>query len=128
VVEAIERGDVAGSSWRMRVAEDRWDGDHRTITRIAELRDITLAGSQQPVYPTNVEYRTRNTDPAEGQEETMAEKAEKDTTAEVAENTEERTERPPAGSLRVEDRTVDVDIRAHTMAELYAERGYFENR
>jgi HK97 family phage prohead protease len=67
VIEALERGDIAGSSWRMRVARDRWDGDLRSITEIAELVDVTLAGSSDPVYPTAVEYRSR---PATGQEDT----------------------------------------------------------
>jgi phage head maturation protease len=100
VIEAVERGDVAGSSWRMRVAEDRWDGDHRTITRIAELRDITIAASQQPAYETAVEYRTR---PASGQEETMSENAQP-AQEPVSQETEERTEVPAAGSLLAEER------------------------
>lgn len=56
----------------------------------------------------------------------MADKAEKDTTtAEVTESTEDRTERPPAGSLRVEERT-EVP-RFQTLAQAYEDRGYFTN-
>jgi len=53
----------------MRVARDRWEGDLRTITEIAELVDVTLAGSSDPVYPTAVEYTSR---PATGQEDNMS--------------------------------------------------------
>jgi uncharacterized protein len=63
VIEALERGDIAGSSWRMRVARDRWEGDLRSITEIAELIDLTLAGSSDPVYEAaTVEYRTKTAD------------------------------------------------------------------
>jgi hypothetical protein len=38
---------------------NRWDGDLRTITEIAELVDLTLAGSSDPVYEAGrVEYRS----------------------------------------------------------------------
>jgi hypothetical protein len=47
----------------------------------------------------------------------------------AGETTEARMEeRPPAGSLRVEDRTAPGDVRLRSLAELYAERGFFENR
>jgi HK97 family phage major capsid protein len=61
VAEAIERGDITGSSWRMRVARDSWRGEHRTVESIAELIDITLAGSQRPAYAdARIEYRTQD--------------------------------------------------------------------
>jgi phage head maturation protease len=34
VAEAIERGDITGSSWQMRVARDSWRGERRTVERI----------------------------------------------------------------------------------------------
>jgi HK97 family phage prohead protease len=130
VIEALERGDIAGSSWRMRVARDRWEGDLRSITEIAELVDVTLAGSSDPVYPTAVEYRSR---PATGQEDTtMSDTAQP---ANEPENqnqpeglAEERSERPPAGSLRVSDRTADAPVRWQSMADLVADRGFLEGR
>jgi HK97 family phage prohead protease len=93
--EAVARGDLDGASFRFQVAEDRWDGDRRTITRIGELRDITLA--TYPAYPaTSIELRTRpNTEATQ-----KAQAAVEDQT-----QNEERTEQaPPAGSLRVEER------------------------
>jgi phage head maturation protease len=129
VVEALERGDIAGSSWRMRVARDRWDGDLRTITEIAELVDVTLAGSSDPVYPTAVEYRSR---PATGQEDNMSDTAQPAEGPENQNQTDERIEREersyPAGSLRVEDRTVDAEVRMISLADAFAQRGFFENR
>jgi Caudovirus prohead serine protease len=120
LIEAVERGDVTASSWRMRVAEDRWNGNHRTITRIGELIDITIAGSQTAAYPTAIEYRTttggerRQKGADMDPKDTGADTAENETT----ENTEQRTETEerttendseertvnPAGSLRVEER------------------------
>jgi HK97 family phage prohead protease len=131
VIEALERGDIAGSSWRMRVAKDRWEADVRSIQEIAELVDLTLAASSDPVYPTEVEYRSR---PATGQEDTtMSDTAQPANEPENQSQTEDRTAdrdeerpRPPAGSLRVEDRTVDV--RFQSLADLFADRGFFENR
>jgi HK97 family phage prohead protease len=120
VREAIERGDLKAGSWRMVVSKDEWRGDTRHVLEIAVLKDVAVA--TRPAYvDAVVEYRS--TDPAEGQEETMADKAneKQDTTTD-----EVRTEeRPAAGSLRVEDRT--VDIKMHTLSDLYADRGYFAN-
>src|SRR5215210_402504 len=50
VVEAVERGDLCGGSWRMRVARDEWRGDTRHIHEIAELRDVSVVTS--PSYPS----------------------------------------------------------------------------
>ena len=58
VVEAVERGDLRSGSWRMRVARERWDGDTRHITAIAELRHVALVAA--PAYPTAaVELRSQ---------------------------------------------------------------------
>jgi phage head maturation protease len=126
VVEAIDRGDLRAGSWRMKVAREEWRGNTRHVHEIAELKDVCIAAAEDPCYPAAaIELRTRNTDPAEGQEDNMAEQADKqDSTEEV--RTEER--KPPAGSLRVEDRTADIDIKWRTMADLYGDRGFFENR
>ena len=134
VIEALERGDIAGSSWRMRVAPggDRWEGDHRVITRIAELRDITLAASQQPAYPTAVELRTKtDNDPASAEEASaMADQAD---TQQDQQQDEQRTTEDSGGlhisstgSLRVNERTELPTFT--TLADLYETRGYFENR
>jgi uncharacterized protein len=127
VREAVRRKDIDGASFRFTVDRDSWSGDLRTVESVRELKDVTVATFG--AYPAaSVELRTRP-DPAEGQEDTMAEKAndKQDTTTETDEARTEN-ERPPAGSLRVEDRTVDVDIRMRSMADLFADGGYFENR
>ncbi len=40
--EAIERRDLNGGSWRMRVARDEWRGDVRYVHEIAELLDVAV--------------------------------------------------------------------------------------
>ena len=114
LIEALERRDVTGSSWRMIVADDQWEGERRTITRIGELRDITIAGSQQPAYPAaQIEYRT--TDPANSQEDTtMAEQAEPQNTEEQP--AEDRSQH--SGGLHVEDRVEVVPVRRPFMEEI----------
>jgi hypothetical protein len=111
VVEAIERGDMRAGSWRMRVAKDRWVGDVRHVEAIAELKDVCIAGAEDPAYPAAaIELRTRSNDAAEERQKevTMAEEANKEGGLQVEdrhEKQEEERARPPAGSLRLEDRT-----------------------
>ncbi len=60
VREAVLRGDLRATSWRMVVAAggDRWDGDVRVIERIAELRDVAICAN--PAYPAaRAELRAR---------------------------------------------------------------------
>lgn len=90
VREAVRRGDIDGASFRFRVAPDgeAWEGETRTLTRIAELRDCSLATFS--AYPdASIELRTRpdETPPAGEEERSMD---------------EER--RDNGGGLRVEDR------------------------
>jgi phage head maturation protease len=124
VVEAVERGDIAGSSWRMRVAEDRWNGDHRTITRIGELRDITLAASQQPAYETAVEYRTQQAPPEKRQEVTEVETpTEVPAEERAAENQNQDAEdRTNGAGLKIEDRVEGVSPRG--LADEFRVRGF----
>ena len=49
VREAVERGDLNASSWRMIVARDRWDGDVRTVEEVRALRDVAVVVN--PAYP-----------------------------------------------------------------------------
>jgi Escherichia/Staphylococcus phage prohead protease len=112
--EAIARGDLDGASFRFRIGDDEWDGDRRTVNKIAALHDITLA--TYPAYPdTSIELRTR---PAAPEENKMQdEKKNEERSCE-----ELQQERPHAGSLHVEER---ADIGAvHTLAELYEQRGF----
>ena len=50
VLEAVERGDLRASSWRMVVARDRWEGDVRHVEEIRSLKDVAVVVS--PAYPT----------------------------------------------------------------------------
>jgi HK97 family phage prohead protease len=123
VVEAIERGDMRAGSWRMVVGREEWRGDTRHIHEIAELRDVTIVGADEPAYgdAATVEYRTHN-DGGERRQEGGTMPTEDGAAVEQRENengSEERTENEstekrtedrseersqPAGSLRVEDR------------------------
>ncbi len=54
---AVERGDLKATSWRMTVAEDRWDGDTRHVCRIGSLKDVAVVHTA--AYDSAVaEYRS----------------------------------------------------------------------
>lgn len=78
VREAVERGDLHQSSWRMTVGRDRWDGDVRHVEEVRELRDVAVVTtSAYPADATRAELRNRpeteNPNPPERQEEPMEE-------------------------------------------------------
>jgi uncharacterized protein len=126
VREAVRRKDIDGASFRFRVDQETWDGDLRTIESVKELKDVTVATFG--AYPAaSVELRTRNNDAGEGRQEgsPMTDEV-KDGGLSVEDRQMTNGERPPAGSLRVSERSSDLGIRS--MAELFAERGFFENR
>jgi hypothetical protein len=126
VIEAIERGDMRAGSWRMKVGRDEWRGDTRHVHEIAELRDVTVVGAEEPAYgeAARVEYRThneggsaarkeggmppQNEDGAaedrsvENQDQNQNESTESSSTSVPVTTTSSTTR--PAGSLRVEDR------------------------
>jgi HK97 family phage major capsid protein len=52
VLEAVERGDLKASSWRMVVARDRWEGDVRHVEEIRSLKDVAVVVS--PAYPSAI--------------------------------------------------------------------------
>jgi hypothetical protein len=52
LLEAVERGDLRSSSWRMIVARDSWDGDVRRVHEIRALKDVSIVVS--PAYPSAV--------------------------------------------------------------------------
>jgi phage head maturation protease len=117
--EAVERGDLRASSWRMRVAAERWDGDVRHVTRVEELRDVSLAVN--PAYPAAAaEYRTRP------EEEPMSTPA----TVEPEERTapepppDPSPDPPPAarGTLRVADHAAPAAARG--LADEFRSRGF----
>jgi HK97 family phage prohead protease len=96
VRDMVRRGDVTGASFRFLVSRDgeRWQDDRRTLTRIAELIDLSLATT--PAYDgPRVELRTR---PQE--EGTIMEASTVEQTLEEDEGAEERAS---TGGLRVAD-------------------------
>lgn len=91
VREAVRRGDLRATSWRMVVGRDRWEGDLRVVEEIRELRDVAVVAN--PAYETTAELRSQpEHEPAETREE--------EHTMEI----EDRTE--GGGGLAVEDRSV----------------------
>jgi len=50
--EAVQRGDLKSSSWRMQVGRDRWDGDTRHIEEVRSLHDVSVVVN--PAYPSAV--------------------------------------------------------------------------
>ena len=96
VIEAIERGDMRAGSWRMVVGRDEWRGDTRHVHEIAELRDVTIVGAEEPAYgdAATVEYRTHNGGSSAREEADMASQNEQDGAAEnrSAENEKESGE------------------------------------
>jgi HK97 family phage major capsid protein len=107
VVEAVERGDVRAGSWRMVIAEDRWEGDTRHVEAIAELKDVCLVGAEEPAYPAAaVEYRTTTaaTPRQEATEVTEVTEAPAEERAAEDQNENPPEDRTNGGGLRVEDR------------------------
>jgi Escherichia/Staphylococcus phage prohead protease len=114
VREAVERGDLRSGSWRMLVAKDRWAGDVRHIEQIAELRDVAVVTN--PAYQGAAVELRNHTDPATGQEDNMADTAEK-TNSTTTQTPQDPPAAPPApeptpppaaavvGGLNVEERT-----------------------
>jgi len=91
VAEAVERGDLRASSFRMIVGRDRWVGDVRHVEAIKALRDVSLVAL--PAYPAAaVEYRSR-----ENQMEETTETIEQETIQEGAESGQEAEDRSQTG-------------------------------
>jgi HK97 family phage prohead protease len=120
---AVKRGDIDGASFRFQVGEEEWDGDLRTVKTVKELKDISVATFA--AYPAaSVELRTRD-GAARAKEDTMDEQGQ-EKVEERAEGAQSDSERPPAGSLRVEERTEAPVF--YSLADAYAQRGFFEDR
>nr|MBA2742358.1 HK97 family phage prohead protease [Actinomycetota bacterium] len=83
VREAVRRGDLDGASFRFVVGQEEWDADVRTVTKVRELHDVTVA--TYGAYPAaSVELRTR----IPKEEQTM------EPEVKANEEVEERTEQP----------------------------------
>jgi HK97 family phage major capsid protein len=93
---AVERGDLRASSWRMVVAPggERWDGDVRHVTNIAELRDVTVTAA--PAYGDEARAEYRSLPPAapppqpEPEEATVPEESKGGLTVEARNVSDER--------------------------------------
>jgi HK97 family phage prohead protease len=112
--EAVERGDLRSGSWRMVVRRDEWRGDTRHVLEIETLRDVSIV--TRPAYESAaVELRSQDNNDA-------ARERQEEVPMEVDEKTEERSEKPAAGSLRVEERAPFQS--AATMTETFRSRGF----
>jgi phage head maturation protease len=121
VVEAIERGDLNGGSWRMRVGRDEWRGNVRHVHEISELADVSVV--TRPSYNAPVELRNQ---PEESMPETAtapeAESPPEPVEARSAPEPSPEPARPPAGSLRVESRA--GGDRPQSLAACFRARGF----
>ena len=95
VREAVRRGDLKATSWRMVVGKDRWDGTRRTVEEIRELRDVSIVAN--PSYRTTAELRSQP-QPHVSPVAPVTEPEE----ADVPDQT-------PAGGLTIEDRAATDD-------------------
>ena len=92
VREAVKRGDLNQSSWRMVVGQDRWEGQTRHVEEVRELRDVAVVTTgAYPADSTRVELRERP-DHTHTHEHTEEDKV-------------ENREDTPSGGLVVEDRS-----------------------
>jgi HK97 family phage prohead protease len=122
VIEAVQRGDLNGGSWRMRVGRDEWRGNVRHVHQIAELADVSIV--TRPSYPAaTVEMRSQP------QEATVPEENTQTVAPETQEAVETRSEPAPTpepapslGSLRVESRAEGE--RPRSLAECFRSRGF----
>ena len=131
VVEAVERGDLRSSSFRMIVAPggDEWRGDVRHVRRIKALRDVSLvalpAYEQAELELRSHEQENTVTDEVITQDQEAPETTEPtdtpDEAAEAPQEPEDRSEpEPRPGRLQVEDRREDGIGETRVMSELAA--------
>lgn len=96
VREAVRRGDLKATSWRMVVGRDSWRGSLRTVEEIRDLRDVAVVTTSS--YPTVAELRAAPEDIPAPAADNPAEREEED----MPEN------RNGGGGLQVEDRAADA--------------------
>jgi HK97 family phage prohead protease len=123
VRDMVRRGDLSGASFRFRVAPDgeRWDGERRTLTRIAELHDISLA--TVPAYDgPRVELRTRPDSTPTENTMTAAQQRQEDTAMNVEDRT--TTGAGEGGGLQVEHRAAVTREQPRGLAEELRAAGF----
>ncbi len=100
VKEAVSRGDLNQSSWRMVVGRDRWAGTVRHIEEVRELKDVAVVTTgAYPAESTRVELRERPQEPTDPPKPPAAEGAQ------PKENEMEHDRENTSGGLAVEDRS-----------------------
>ncbi len=123
---AVERGDLRASSWRMVVGRDYWDGDVRHVAEVSHLLDVTVTAA--PSYAAAAAELRSQTDPAAGQEDTMAAEADKNTTetaTAVEDKAEDRTTTATStGGLRVEERVTVTNEPPRGLADEFRAAGF----
>ena len=123
---AVERGDLRASSWRMVVGRDYWDGDVRHVAEVSHLFDVTVTAA--PSYAAAAAELRSQTDPAAGQEDTMAAEADKNTTetaTAVEDKAEDRTTTATStGGLRVEERVTVTNEPPRGLADEFRAAGF----
>jgi phage head maturation protease len=125
VVEAIERGDLNGGSWRMKVGRDEWRGNVRHVHEISELADVSVV--TRPSYDAPVELRSQ---PEEESVSTTTPEAPPGIGGNTPEarSVPDPTPTPPEpstpsqGLLRVESRS--GGDRPQSLAECFRSRGF----
>ena len=118
VRSAVKRGDIDGAIVQVHRRRRGWDGDVRTITKVKELHDVTVA--TYPAYASaSIELRTRNKGRNRVEEQTTSSDGEEPSrttsTQEERANIEHRpesTERDQGGS------------EARTLLEKYIAAGF----
>jgi HK97 family phage prohead protease len=122
---AVERGDLRASSWRQVVKRDYWKGNVRHIAEISHLLDVTVTAA--PAYAAAAAEFRSQPNPADGQEDTMADTAENTPAAETATTattpTEDRTA-PAGGGLQVEDRVTVTNEPRRGLADEFRHAGF----
>jgi HK97 family phage prohead protease len=120
VRSAVKRGDIDGASFRFVVGEEQWDNEVRTVTKVKELHDVTIA--TYPAYSeASIELRTRN---QSKELEVEDEKKDVENTDEDA-SSEERTTLPKATTttMRVTDRS-EGDAETRTLFAKFQAAGF----
>jgi HK97 family phage major capsid protein len=110
VKEAVNRGDLRATSWRMRVGKDHWEGTKRIVDEVRSWLDVALVAN--PSYPSAAAEIRSAPEGREGD------------TVKVEDRSTEGT--PPAGGtgqLRVEQRTGGGDASTPESRVLDAMRG-----
>jgi len=118
VRDMVRRGDLSGASFRFVVAPDgeTWEGEKRTLTKVAELIDVSLATT--PAYEgPRVELRTRADKTNNGAEERQEDNMETTTQERSSE------ERQNEGTLNVEDRVIEP-AKAGSLAQEFRSKGF----